>query len=119
MTERRMCQRIESSHPILYRKSLSPEATLGSTMNLSSGGIKIQSFYGLTKGEGLNMAIFFSADSRVIGCKGRVKYILSSENGKTVAGIQFEELLARDKLNLLQILSHLKGSASISIKCKS
>ncbi len=88
-------------------------------MNLSTGGVKIQSFHGLTKGEGLNMAIFFSADSRVIGCKGKVKYVLSSENGKTVAGIQFEDLSARDKLNLRQILSRPKGSASIPLKRKS
>ncbi len=103
MTEKRACPRIQSSHPVLYRKDLYPKETLASTVNLSTDGVKIESLYSLTKGEGLDITIAFAADSRTIRCRGKVKYVLGPVKGRIVAGIQFEELSDPDKLYLRTI----------------
>jgi hypothetical protein len=119
MTEKRACPRIKSFHPVLYRKDVYPKETLASTMNLSTDGVKIKSLYSLTKGESLDVAISFAADSRVIKCRGKVKYVLGPENGKVTAGIQFEELSEHDRLFLWQFLYYLKESVPITLKLTS
>ncbi len=116
MTEKRACPRIKSFHPVLYRKGLYPKETVASAMNLSTGGVKIKSLYSLSKGECLDIAISFAADSRFIKCRGTVKYVLGPVKGKIIAGIQFEELSERDKLYLWQCLYCLKESAPIEWK---
>ena len=119
MTEKRACPRIESFHPVLYRKDLYPKETPASTMNLSTDGVKIKSLYSLTKGERLDITISFADDSRVIKCRGKVKYVLGPENGKVTAGIQFEGLSEHDRLFLWQFLYYLKESVPITLKLTS
>jgi len=119
MTEKRACPRIQSSHPVLYRKDLYPKETLASTVNLSTGGVKIKSLYSLTKGESLDVTISFPADSRFIKCRGTVKYVLEPVKGRIIAGIQFEELSERDRLYLWQSLYFLKESMPLSLKLNS
>ncbi len=119
MTERRAHPRIQSSRPVLYQKDLYPKETLAYTVNISTDGVKIRSLYSLAKGESLDIAVSFAADSRVIRCRGRVKYVLGPVNGRIVAGIQFEELSERDKLYLWQSLYYLKESVPIPLKLSS
>ena len=119
MTEKRARPRIQSSHPVLYRKDLYPKETLASTVNLSTDGVKIKSLYSLAKGDSLDITISFAADSRFIRCRGKVKYVLGPVEGKTVAGIQFEELSEADKLYLWQSLYYLKESVPIPLKLSS
>ena len=119
MTEKRACPRIQSSHPVLYRKDLYPKETLASTVNLSTGGVKIKSLYSLTKGESLDVTISFPADSRFIKCRGTVKYVLEPVKGRIIAGIQFEELSERDRLYLWQSLYFFKESMPLSLKLNS
>ncbi len=119
MTERRASARIQSIHAVLYRKDLYPKEMFASTVNLSSGGVKITSLNSLAKGEGLDIAVSFAADSRVVRCRGKVKYVLGPVKARTFAGIQFEKLSERDKLYLWQSLYYLRESVPIPLKLKS
>jgi hypothetical protein len=109
--EKRVYPRVESFHVVRYRKGFYSGQKVASTVNLSLGGAKIRTPYGLEKGEGLEIAIGFPADSRAIECRGKVKYVLEQEDGRTIAGIQFERLLENDSLYLWQSLYYLKESA--------
>jgi len=112
MTERRSYPRIWVARSVLYTKEAYPRLTLASTLNLSMGGTKIESLYGLAKGDKLDITL--GIESRAIKCRGRVIYVVERENRKIRAGIEFEELSAHDKLYLSQYLSHLMEQPAVS-----
>jgi len=105
MRERRSYPRIRVSGSVLYSKDVYPRLTLGSTLDLSVGGTKIESLYGLRGGDRLNLTI--GIDPQAIKCRGKVMHAFERENGKIEAGIQFEELSEYDRLYLKQYLTHV------------
>ena len=103
--ERRVHPRVEVSHPVLYISQVYPRPNVASTLDLSLGGARIQSLYPLNMDEALEMTI--SIRPRVLKCRGRVVHIHRRKNGRTQAGIQFEELQADDRVYLEDYISQI------------
>jgi len=110
--EKRIHPRIEVSHTALYSEDIYPRLTIASILDLSMGGTKIETLYGLNKGEQLEITIGIQSGS--IKCRGKVIHVSLPENGKVKAGIQFGELSERDRLFLRQYLSHLMDQQAIN-----
>ena len=103
--ERRNSPRLEVSHFVLYFSDIYPRPRVASTLDLSLGGTRIRTSYGLITGERLEISI--AIQPQVIKCRGKAIYILAPENGSMKAGIKFEELSEHDKLYLRQYLSYV------------
>ena len=114
--EKRAYPRVKSLPTVCYSKGFSSGQKVASIVDFSLGGAKIKTPHSLEKGEGLEIAVGFSADSQTIECRGKVKYVLKNEDGTFIAGIQFEELSEPDKLYLWQSLYYLKESVPIPLK---
>jgi c-di-GMP-binding flagellar brake protein YcgR len=105
IVERRDHPRIELASTVLYSKDILPRLTIASILDLSLGGAKIESLYGLNKGEWLEISI--PMGQKTLKFRGEVRYALRPENGKVRAGVEFEELSDHDTLDLSQYLSGL------------
>jgi c-di-GMP-binding flagellar brake protein YcgR len=96
--ERRSQPRVGVSHPVLYVSDIRPRPKVGSTIDISLGGARIQTLQSLISGERLKISI--AIRSQVIKCEGRVVYILWSCGENTKAGIRFEDLSGEDRDHL-------------------
>ena len=103
--ERRSCPRIEISHPVIYLPDVHPRPKIAKTLDLSMGGTRIESRYGLVKDEGLKITI--CTDSEVLKCRGKVVHVRDMDDGRMEAGIEFEELSKGDRIYLGQYLSYV------------
>ena len=103
--EKRSYPRIEISHPVIYFPDVHPRPKIAKTLDLSMGGTKIESRYGLVKDEGLKITI--CTDSEVLKCRGKVVHVTGMEDGRMEAGIEFEELSKGDRIYLGQYLSYM------------
>ena len=104
MTERRIYPRIKASHSALYFTRVCPRPRVASTVDLSMGGTRIETSYGLVTGQRLEITI--AIRPQAITCRGKTVYVLGPENGSAKAGIKFEELSEYDRLYLREYLSH-------------
>jgi len=102
--ERRSHPRVEVSHPVLCFTDIYPKPKGASTLNLSLGGTRIETSYGLVTGQRLEITI--AIRPQAITCRGKTVYVLGPENGSAKAGIKFEELSEYDRLYLREYLSH-------------
>ncbi|MBW2057108.1 MAG: PilZ domain-containing protein [Deltaproteobacteria bacterium] len=105
MAERRRYHRIEAYHPVLYYSDVYPRPKVGSTLDLSLGGARIETRSALMKSEGLEISIAIQPE--VIKCRGRVIYVLDSDGERSRAGVRFEGLSSEDSLSLGQYLSSI------------
>ena len=112
MKERRAFPRVKISRSVLYSKDIYPRLTVDTTLNLSMGESKIESYHSLTKGDGLDLTI--GIDPEAIKCRGKVIYVLQPETGKTQAGIQLQELSEHDKHHLRQYLFSIMEEEAVS-----
>ncbi|NIQ40100.1 MAG: hypothetical protein GTN81_16175 [Proteobacteria bacterium] len=100
--ERRAYPRVEVSHTVLYFTDFYPRPTVASTLDLSLGGTKIQSLYGLSSAEGLRLSI--AIQPQVLKTRGKVVHVSERESGRVEAGIQFEKMSENDHHILKQYL---------------
>ncbi len=105
MAERRNHPRVKVSHPVLYFTDSYPRPKVGSTVDLSLGGVRIETPYGLISGERLEISI--AIRPQVIRCKGQVVHILWPGGERLKAGIRFEELSKKDGLYLGEYISNI------------
>jgi hypothetical protein len=105
MIERRSHPRAEVPHPVLYFTDVYPRPQVGSTIDLSLGGARIQTLCGLISGERLEISI--AIRPRVIKSRGQVVQILWPGGESLKAGIRFEELSKQDRLYLGQYISSI------------
>lgn len=110
--ERRAYPRVKVSHSILYLSEIYPSPRVASTVDLSLGGTKIETFYSLTSGEYLQVSV--AIHPQVIKCKGKVVYTQQETGEKLKAGIQFKEMSDGDKIYLRQYLFHVVEQQAIS-----
>ena len=103
--ERRNYPRLEVSHPVLYFTGIYPKPKVASTLDLSLGGTRIETPYGLITGERLEITISIRPQS--ITCRGKAIYVTEPGEGSMKVGIKFEELSEYDKLYLRQYLSYV------------
>jgi c-di-GMP-binding flagellar brake protein YcgR len=104
MMERRHHPRLEASHPVLCFADIYARPKGASTLDLSLGGTRIETPFGLRTGESLEITI--AIPSQAITCRGRAVYVTGPENGSMKVGIKFEQLSEYDKLYLRQYLSY-------------
>jgi hypothetical protein len=95
MVERRSYPRVEVSHPILYYRDTRGRPHMGSTIDLSLGGIRIETLYGLASGDRLE--IYVSIHPHVIKSGGQVVYVLGYDGEWLKAGIRFDYLAGHDR----------------------
>jgi c-di-GMP-binding flagellar brake protein YcgR len=103
MRGRRRHIRIQTLQPILYYEAIRPRPKTGSTINLSLGGVCIETSYPLFKGEILDIAI--ALESRVITCSGRVLHVHGLKRKRFRAGVCFEKISEENRRLLEQYLS--------------
>jgi len=103
--ERRDFPRVEISNPVLYFSGSYPRPNIAWTVNLSLGGIRIESSNGLTPGGRFWMQ--FATDHQTMKCRGKAIYVFEREYGNMTAGIKFEELAENDRLYLGQYISNI------------
>jgi len=103
MTERRTHPRIGVAHPVLYESDRYAGPQVCSTMDLSSGGAKLDRPYSLQTGDTIGISI--AIPSWIIRCRCRIVYVSSPGDGSLVAGIRFENVSKRDRHHLCQYIS--------------
>jgi c-di-GMP-binding flagellar brake protein YcgR len=104
--ERRSHPRVQVSHPVLYSSNNHPRPKVASTLDLSAGGIRIETPYNLMVGETLKLSV--AIHPQVIECKGEVVHVLWLDGETLKAGVRFEELSKLDRLYLGQHISYVK-----------
>jgi len=105
MKERRSHPRVKASHAVLYFTDIYPRPKAATTVNLSLGGARIETPYGLNPGERLEIAI--AIHPQAIKCRAKVVHIQSPNGEGLKAGVRFEELSEDDRLYLRQYLLNL------------
>jgi len=105
MAEKRSDPRVKVSYPVLYSSHVYPRPKVGSTIDLSRGGARIETPFSLIPGETIEISI--ALNSQVIKCRGRVVSIFSLDGGRPAAGVQFEQISRHDRLYLGEYISYL------------
>jgi hypothetical protein len=105
MTERRSQPRVEVSHPVLYFTDTYPRPQAGSTIDLSLGGTRIETLYGLISGDKLEISI--ATHPQVIKCRGEVVDTQWLDGERLKARVRFEDLSKQDGLYLREYIGYL------------
>jgi c-di-GMP-binding flagellar brake protein YcgR len=95
---------------VFYFTDIYPRPKVATTVNLSLGGARIETPYGLDPKERLEIAI--AIHPQTIKCRAKVVYIQSPNDAGLKAGVRFEELSEDDKLHLRQYLSKVMEQQS-------
>jgi hypothetical protein len=103
--ERRSHPRVEVSHPVLYFTDIYSRPKVGSTLDLSLGGARIETPHNLLQGERLELSI--AIRPQAIKCRGKAIYVSGAEGGGVRAGIHFEALSENDTIHLRLYISHI------------
>ena len=105
MIERRNHPRVDASHAVIYFGDVYPGPKVASTLDLSLGGARIETPYGLKKGEKLEMAI--AIHPQVIKCIAHVVSTMWPDGDRLKAGVRFEEIPGHDRHYLDEHISSL------------
>jgi len=105
MIERRNHPRVEVSHPVLYFTDLYPRPKVGSTIDLSLGGTRIETPHNLISGETLEISI--AIHPQVIKCRAKVVYASQVRGERLKVGVRFEEMSKQDQHYLEDYISHI------------
>ncbi len=105
MAEKRSHPRVKASYPVLYSSHVYPRPKVGSTIDLSRGGARIETPFSLIPGETIEISI--ALNSQVIKCRGRVVSTSSLDGGRPAAGVEFEHISKHDELYLAEYISYL------------
>ena len=106
MAEKRAYPRIKASYPVLYSSHVYPRPKVGSTIDLSRGGARIETPFSLIPGETIEISIALTP--QVITCRGRVVSTYSLEDGRPAARVEFEQISRHDGLYLGEYISYLR-----------
>jgi len=104
MIERRNNPRVYESHPVHYLTETFPSQRKATTLDLSIGGLSIETPNDLETGETLEISI--AIPSQLIKCKGKVVHVLKLRHEKVKVGVRFEDLLKQDRLPLGEYISY-------------
>lgn len=94
---------MEISHPVFYFTDVWSNPNLGWTVDLSMGGVRIDTPYGVKKGEQLELSIVI--DPQVIKSKGEVVHVVGSNDENLTARIRFADISNEDRSYLREYLS--------------
>lgn len=105
MIERRRYPRVKASHPVLYFTDIHPRPRVATTVDLSLGGTRIETPYGLVSGADLEISI--AIHPRVIKCTGQVVHTRWVDSERLNAGVRFEDMPKQDRLYLGEYIAHV------------
>jgi hypothetical protein len=105
VTERRIHQRVEISHPVLYFANNHNRRQIGATTELSVEGTRIETPFGLAIGDRVEMSI--AIHPQVINCIGHVVHTQGPDGEWEKAGVRFDYLREHDRLYLREYVEFL------------
>jgi len=114
--ERRCDPRVPVSYPVYYQGDSYPSARVASILDLSVGGVRIETLQALTVGDVLDMTIMVR--SKLINCKGAVMHVVGWRGESLEAGIRFLGLLKQDRLYLGGFISYAMARQLVGIPLK-
>ena len=97
--EKRRCPRIRSLHLTSYTPKQDDQqeyiVSIGRTLNVSEGGVKVETHRRLTEGAELDMDI--AIEEQLIFARGTVTHVEELQNGLFGTGIRFTEISEEDR----------------------
>lgn len=110
--DRRGSIRLRMMYPALYTrvddKGRAYDQKISRSMNVGLGGVKLQSSYPVDSGEVLNISM--ALRENLINFKGKVVYVIGSENQRFELGISIEDIEDQDRIALKRFIYYFKGS---------
>lgn len=111
--ERRGSIRLKMMYPALYTRldnqGRACDQKMSRSMDMSQGGVRLQSSFPLDSGEVLDISMALKED--LVSFKGKVVYVKSSEKEDYEFGICIEDIGDEDRITLTRFLEGFRGSA--------
>ena len=104
--------RLKVIYPAIYtrfdNKGRACEQKASRSMNVSQGGVRLQSSFPVDYGEVLDVTM--ALGENLVAFKGKVVYVTSSEDHGFEFGISIEDIENQDRVTLTQFIYYSKGS---------
>ena len=109
--ERRDSIRLNMDYPALYTRfdnqGRACDQKISHSMNVSLGGVKLQSSFPVDSGETLDISM--ALGENLVTFKGRVAYVKGSEDQGFELGISIEDIDNQDKISLTRFIYYFRG----------
>lgn len=109
---RRASIRLKMIYPALYTRydtqGRAYDQKMGRSMDVSRGGVKLQSSYPVDSGEVLDISM--ALRENLVNFKGKVVYVTGSEDHGFESGISINDIEDQDKIALTRFIYYFKGS---------
>ena len=109
--ERRDSIRLNMDYPALYTRfdnqGRACDQKISHSMNVSLGGVKLQSSFPVDSGETLDISM--ALGENLVTFKGRVAYVKGSEDQGFELGISIEDIEDQDKISLKRFIYYFMG----------
>ena len=110
--DRRDSIRLKMDYPALYTRfdtqGRACDQKISHSMNVSLGGVKLQSSFPVDSGETLDISM--ALGENLITFKGKVTYVRGSEDQGFEMGISIEDIADEDRIALRRFIYYFKGS---------
>lgn len=116
MAERRACTRLKISWAVLYHTDLDLRPRCASALDVSVGGIGIETSHRPALGDVLYISL--AIHSKLIKCKGKVVHVAKQIGKMLRVGIRFEGLFKQDRLFLGAFIWHVIAGPDDTIPAK-
>jgi hypothetical protein len=110
--DRRDSIRLRMDYPALYTRfdnqGRECDQKISRSINVSLGGVKLQSRFPVDSGEVLDISMALGQD--LVTFKGKVIYVKGSEDEGFELGISIEDIESQDEITLRRFIYYFKGS---------
>ena len=110
--DRRGSIRLKMIYPAIYtrfdNRGRAFDQKISRSMNVSQGGVRLQSSFLVNSGEVLDITMALGED--LVAFKGKVVYVTSSEDQGFEFGISIEDIEHQDRIALTHFIDDFKGS---------
>ena len=111
--DRRDSIRLKMDYPVLYTRfdnqGRACDQKISHSMNVSLGGVKLQSSFPVDSGELLDISM--ALGENLVTFKGKVAYVSGSEDQGFELGISIEDIEDQDKISLTRFIYYFRGSS--------
>jgi len=109
--DRRDSIRLKMDYPALYTRfdtqGRACDQKISHSMNVSLGGVKLQSSFPVDSGETLDISM--ALGENLITFKGKVTYVRGSEDQGFELGISIQDIEDQDKISLTRFIYYFRG----------
>jgi len=110
--DRRASIRLKMIYPAIYTRfdnqGRAFDQKISRSMNVSQGGVRLQSSFLVDSGEVLDITMALGED--LVTFKGKVLYVKSTEDQGSEFGISIEDIEHQDRIALTRFIDDFKGS---------